>query len=154
RSTAGKSFGLMKMSTASAISSSSPELKSNMVVSTPRGAPPATAGAPMWPLRGRSAGLVGLGLRRLGRRMVDLAGVLLRRLDLGGLSLGMAFFKGFDPGREAAHQFETLAAAAEQQQKRDADEQPMYPAEGPHCFFPPREQVAPRAPAPLFSLRN
>src|SRR5262249_3449785 len=39
RSTAGKSFGLMKMSTASAISSSSPELKSNMVGSTPRGAP-------------------------------------------------------------------------------------------------------------------
>src|SRR5262249_54644238 len=88
------------------------------------------------------------------RLMVDrLAGVL-RGLDLGGVVLGQPLLEGLDARREVAHQLGDLAAAAEQHERDHDDEQPMYPAEGTHCVFPPRDRVAPRATRPAFSFRK
>src|SRR6185437_12409852 len=93
RSTPGSSLGPMKTKATTAISSSSLQLTSNMMLLAPMAAPPAAAGAlggrppicgewtsPRRSRRDRSARLVGFGLRR------RLRGLVLDRLH--GLGLG------------------------------------------------------------------
>src|SRR5215212_6839724 len=154
RSAFGRSFGPMTMSATAPITSTSPQLMSNMVGPrrlAPSSARRRTAASP------RSAGLAladrGGGGRRLRRRrrlVLDRAhriGRGRRRRGRGGgrVFLAHALLEGFDALGDVAHHVRDLAAP-EQQQDDDAHDEPMPNAYATHGSPPapalPRRGVA------------
>src|SRR5215212_7154764 len=154
RSAFGRSFGPMTMSATAPITSTSPQLMSNMVGPrrlAPSSARRRTAASP------RSAGLAladrsggGRRLRRRRRLVLDGAqrigrGRRRRRRYGGRLFLAHALLEGFDALRDVAHHVRDLAAP-EQQQDDDAHDEPMPNAYATHGSPPapalPRRGVA------------